>query len=50
MKPYFLPLLIGTIMTLADIVSRSEATRHKHRPVASVSDAGRGEACDEAFR
>jgi hypothetical protein len=49
MKPYFLPLLIGAIITLADIVRRSEATRHKHRPLASVSDAGRGESCDEAF-
>ncbi len=50
MKPYFLPLLIGTIMTLADIVRRSEATRHKHRPVASVTNADPGESCDEAFR
>jgi hypothetical protein len=41
MKPYFLALLIGMIITLAEIVRRGEATRHKHRPVDSVSDAGR---------
>jgi hypothetical protein len=50
MKPYFLALLIGTIITLADIVRPIEATWHKHRPVAPVSDADPGESCDEAFR
>ena len=49
MNPTF-TLLIGTIITLADIVRRSEATRHKHRPVASISDADLGESCDETLR
>jgi hypothetical protein len=49
MKPYFLTLLIGTIIALSDLFRRSEATRQMHRPVASVSDAVWEELCDETL-